>query len=257
LEGHGGYAPYIKLNFTASSIGLGGFTRHICEGVLHQGYDPYNAVNTSTMVSGQQQHLIKYHGYNYTYYSHTVNAPDAVWGNRCQIQWGPYEQLRVEQVSPYLFDVTVDAGHHLWEENCPLTPCISIGNNFVAPIHDFPLVVMGLQEDKPDEFSVVTDELCLHLQANDYRWNEIFGWMSPKWEYLRNAKLSWTVDDEPQGDAVISNYDAIMRVERQQHFHYFDYCIMRDWTPGRHSMTLDVLTTSSDQQTYQWDFHAD
>src|SRR5687767_1455163 len=55
FEGKSGYiGGFIKLRFKASSSGLSNFTRYICDGVLHTGYDPYHSFNYGERLGNQR-----------------------------------------------------------------------------------------------------------------------------------------------------------------------------------------------------------
>src|SRR5262245_8596838 len=61
VEGESSREYYdVTLDFKATAAGLPNFIRHICDGILHPGYDPYNALNVGHSLSGQHLYLIKY-----------------------------------------------------------------------------------------------------------------------------------------------------------------------------------------------------
>jgi hypothetical protein len=259
FDGDSNYSYYnVKLRFKASSAGLSNFTRHFCDGILHQGYDPYHAFNNGSRLDNQRLYLIKYeaHSHGFSYYSYSPDTPDSVSGNRCQPWDSPPYHIRVAQVEPDLFDIRVDAGHHLWGNDCSLIPCNPLGDNFVQPIPDLPFVIMGLEADSSNQFILVTNELCLNYQYADYHWNSLVSaYSNPEWEYLHGAKLAWSIDSQSQGNAVIAQYGWLAREGREEAYYgKLDYCAMQNWTPGTHKMALDVLTTSGQRDTYTWEF---
>jgi hypothetical protein len=253
FDGKYGYNPYLKLSFRASSTWLSNFTRHVCDGILHRGYDPYHAVNVAHEVEGQRIYLIKHDARYFTYYSYSPDTPDTTWGNRCQPSNTGPRQIRVAQISEDIYEIRFDAGHHLWGEDCATIPCDPI-DSYVRPIENFPLVVMGFEEKSPKEYLLVVDEFCLDLQADD-DWERSFGgWISvDRWQYLREANIGLMIDDQPQDRATVSKAGKLVR-EGQEFHNGLEYCFTRDWIPGVHTMTLDILAETGKRDVYSWEF---
>ena len=252
-----GYWWGMRLTFKTSPAGLSNFTRHICDGVLHQGYDPYQAFNYGSYLGGQRFYLIKDTWNGFSYYSYSPDAPESVSGNRCQGEL--LIQIRVEQIESDLYDVRVDQGRHLWGNNCSLIPCRYIGNNFVQPILDLPFIVMGLDDDASNHFILVSNELCLEYQFSDYYYASFLSpYSALGFKYLWDARLNWTIDDQPQGIRFISPRHARLvrdaNAPETAYYHKLDYCTTQNWTTGRHQMALEVLTATGQQDTYTWEF---
>lgn len=257
FESGSGYWSGRTLRFKASSNGLPNFTRHFCDGVLHPGYDPYRAFNYGGRLGGQRFHLIKDTVHGFSYYSYSPNTPDTVRGNRCQGEL--LSQIRVEQVEPDLYDIRVDQGRHLWQNNCNLIPCRYIDDNFIEPIPDIPFVVMGLDIDSSKNFVLVSNELCLEYMFADYHFASFAApYSAPPFAYLHDAKLDWTIDHQSQGIRFISaRHGRLIRNANAPETDYYeklDYCAMQNWTQGRHQMALTILTTSGERNTYTWEF---
>lgn len=257
FEGDSNYSYYnVKLRFKASSAGLSNFTLNFCDGVLHQGYDPYRSFNYGERLGKQRLYLIKYDAHGFSYYSYSPGTPDTVSGNRCQPDDSAPFHIRVAQIEPDLYEVRLDHGHHLWGNNCTLVTCTPLSDNFVQPMPDLPFVVMGLEADSSNQFFLVSNELCLNFQYADYHWNSFSSpYSSPEWEYLHGAKLNWTIDSHSQGYVIISQSGWLAPEGREAFYNsQLNYCTMQDWTPGRHEMGLEIVTTEGQRDTYSWEF---
>src|SRR5215207_2138803 len=84
-----GDAPHIWLSFKASPESVSSFTDGICNGILHEGYDPFNAFNSEE--PQPNTYLIKLT--NTIYYSYSLETSKAVWANRCNPTPGGSTQL--------------------------------------------------------------------------------------------------------------------------------------------------------------------
>lgn len=258
-DGERGYAAYITLSFKASSEATLEFAKHICDGVLHQGYDPYNALNTSQKPD-QKPYLIQYDNFNFSYYSYSPNTPDTVWGNRCwPFRTGLY-QIRIDHTNPTLSELRFDQlNQHspLWGEDrkCNLIPCSSIGDNFIRPAReDLPLIIIGMTSKDDSSYGVVTDEVCLEFQM-DYVLG--FGWSQvEKWKYLIGATVDVMVDDVSQGLAYISENELLTRIGNEPYHPNYDYCFTQNWTPGIHTLWMTIKPHTQVSKTYTWEFIA-
>jgi hypothetical protein len=247
---------YLKLSFKVPQSDIGKFTNSICDGILHKGYNPYNAVNVTHSVPHARLYLMKNDAHLFTYYSYSADTPDTVSGMRCQ-PWdsSPY-QMRVTQLNDDLAEVRLDVGHFLSGENCVNIPCKFIGNNYVRPIAEFPLVIMGLEEMSPNSkvYRLVTDELCLSFQL-DYREEQFYGWNgNSAWRYLESAKFRLRIDDQQYRDAVVTKYHQLAFEDEPQNAPGFHYCVSQNWAAGTHRMSFMVMTAANTQKEYQWEF---
>ena len=68
------YTQYRYLQFSASPDSVTQFVGHICGGEVFQGYDPFNAVDTSS----PQPNSVLVHLRDSMYYSHSPDAPDTI-----------------------------------------------------------------------------------------------------------------------------------------------------------------------------------
>src|SRR5258708_39669127 len=68
----------LRLSFTASPSDSRNFLQKFCKGILHQGYDPFNAINTAEVKNGFIIDMDDYY-----YYSYSPIASAVQFGNRC------------------------------------------------------------------------------------------------------------------------------------------------------------------------------
>lgn len=248
-----GYIYYVIVQFKSSSVGLARFASRFCDGVLHQGYDPYATKNFGDWVEDSRLYLIKLDAQYTAYLSSSPNTPDTVWGNRCQPPNSVPYQIRISQIGPDLYAVKADAGHYTW--GCNVYPCgRQTRFSVVRLMDDFPLTVYGLVKLSEDnnQYFLLTNEVCLEFDETSWA----LGWeFDRQWHYLNHAVVEWFVDGQSQGLALVTDHGNLVRLGREYLFPGFDYCLMQDWTPGMHEMQLKITTTAGQQMTYQWSFY--
>jgi Na+-transporting methylmalonyl-CoA/oxaloacetate decarboxylase gamma subunit len=256
-DGERGYAAYITLSFKAAPQGVLEFAKHICDGALHQGYDPYNALNTSQKPP-QKPYLIKYDNFNFSYYSYSPDTSSTIWGNRCWPFRDGLHQIRIDKINPQQYSLQFDQlNQHspLWGEDrqCNVIPCSSIGDNFIQPAQiKLPLMIMGMGIDDDGQYVLVTDEICLEFQLGyvlGFGWNQV-----EKWKHLVGANVDIMIDGMSQGTAYIAENERLTRAGNQDTNFHYGYCIIQDWTRGNHTMTMNIVPLNGQSETYSWDF---
>jgi hypothetical protein len=247
----GNYDLFIDLSFKSSPESASQFASSICDGVLHEGYDPFNAINTS-QIPPQQVYLIKMQ--TWTHYSYSPDASQSVWGNRCWPFGEGVHQIRLDRTNPVLYEVRFETpGQARWD--CEVIPCRPFGQNYIEPIVEIPLVVIGMGADSNDAFVLVTNEVCVETLLDYILGGGITA--NDRWAYLIGANIQVLIDDEPLEPAYISEYGTFRQSQHELDTHYFDYCFTRDWQPGIHSMTLNLTTTEAESYTYTWQFRVE
>jgi hypothetical protein len=246
-----GYIYYLKVDFKASSAGLANFSRLFCNGILHTGYDPYHAVDTWRRIPGKQVYLIKLDAWDYSYYSYSPDTPDTIRGNRCQNYDSPPRRIRISQIAADLYEVSADLGHFRPGLNCSGQPCW-YGSNYVRPKKEFPLVIIGLEETASGQYRLVTNEICLEFQTDFDRMDGSS--IRYRWQHLENATLHWSVDGQSQGKTFVTYDGNLSRDFGSEYSSGFDYCLLKEWTPGLHHMELEITTTVGQHIAYQWTF---
>jgi hypothetical protein len=200
----------------------------------------------------QQVYLIKMQ--TWTHYSYSPDASQSVWGNRCWPFGEGVHQIRLDRTNPVLYEVRFETpGQARWD--CEVIPCRPFGQNYIEPIVEIPLVVIGMGADSNDAFVLVTNEVCVETLLDYILGGGITA--NDRWAYLIGANIQVLIDDEPLEPAYISEYGTFRQSQHELDTHYFDYCFTRDWQPGIHSMTLNLTTTEAESYTYTWQFRVE
>jgi hypothetical protein len=244
VTGKSGYKPYFSIRFKTLPQSMIQFTNNICDGVLHQSYNPFNAVDTVQMPP-QRPYLIKLQ--SFTYFSYSLSTPDTIWGNRCwPFRKGLYQVL-VDKGNPDLYALELEV-----PENCEkVAACTSIGSNYIEPVSDIPLIVIGmLNQDK--NFILISNEVCMETQLG---YELSTGWTQiRKWKNLINAQVDVWLDDKPLETAYISNDGRLTKTNNTPDSFRYDYCFTRNWSEGIHKIKLQIKTNIGQNYDYSWDF---
>ncbi len=240
----------ISLTFLIPSESVSMFTEDICNGNLHKGYNPFNAENMSQPINNS--YLIKMS--NFTYYSFSPNTTDLLYGNRCQPYSRGIQQILVTEVNSGLFEVKFfQPGDACQTTNLP---CSELGVNYINPINNFPLMVVGLIS-KDGEYNLVHNEICFEMMRS-----YTFSWLEG-WSYLKGAEVIITVDDEVISPGLISESGRLVPVtpigtnHPNQDFRYWNYCLYRKWDEGLHKVKIELDTVSGEELIHTWEFHVE
>lgn len=127
--GRTGRGAYLDLTFKASHKSVDAFVSKFCEGPLYQGYDPFNAIDTSidTKEPPQGAYIIKMNDfYDMSYYSYSLNTSDDLFGIRCLSVFGftsgngqSQMQILVDKTSPDVALVKIEALFTCYKCNIP------------------------------------------------------------------------------------------------------------------------------------------
>ena len=241
--GGGGYDPYFSLRFRASPNSVAQYVQGICGGVLHQGYDPFNAIDTGD-IPPMRPYLIKLR--NFTYYSYSPNVSGALWGNRC-MPWddGMY-QILVDKSQAEEYQVMVD-----FPDDCEVVAaCQPIGENYIRPSLDLPLIIIGLAQLE-NEYLLISSEICIETQL-DY---VLVAWQGvPKWEWLAGAQVQVKINETILIPAVVSDNGRLRPTNTQTDDFEFNYCVTNSWSPGIHQIEMIIDPLDGTPRTYVWDF---
>jgi hypothetical protein len=249
-------APHIWLRFRASPETVSLFTDGICNGILHDGYDPFNALSSEE--PQPNSFLIKLT--NIIYYSHSLETSKAVWGNRCIPTPGgatQFHQIQVDRSNLELYTVRFEqVGSNCFTRgNLPV--CRARGAAYVTPINNYPLMIVGLKEVN-DGYILLGNELCvdtlLTYPARLSIWQE-------KWNYLDSAQVEIEVDGEsfPTGVISSSNHRLIpLSVMNTNLFDrndiFWNYCLKSEWVHGNHTLHVTINPVEGNQEVYWVEF---
>jgi hypothetical protein len=259
-----GRAYYYKLQFSASPGSVARFASTMCEGQLYQGYDPFNSVNTSVPTSNS----ILVRTWLSLHYSHSPDAPDRMYGNRC-VGYRWVGQITVDKTDLNLHVVTVvsegNNDYSTVDDDVTTEEYVYPGIDSVAPpLHDiefseFPFMVIGVQR-VDGEYVVMGDTICLETQTMAvYNANFIIGtkYVGP----FSGSTVEISVDNYPLPTAYISEvtWKLMLLSDAGTRLPYgrWNYCVSPDLESGMHSMTLNVTTVDGEEHQYSWDFRVE
>ena len=248
------YGHFIKLSFKAPPDSAVAFAKHICGENLYQGYDPFNATDSSA--SKTDYAIIKWAGY--AYFSHS-NTSETIFGNRCQLKTRPFNpiQISVDQTDPRQYQVRFE----LLETACSVgLTCSGYGietsakRPLLSQDSPIPFIVYGF-EDKRDAYILDGRELCTETDPGLYR-----DWGKPPFNLddMKGASFELFVDDTSKGQAIISD-NGRLKVDYStgQFIGLYEppeYCFQVDSSAGTHQMSITVKTVSGKEYQYAWGF---
>jgi hypothetical protein len=225
----------VDLRFTASLAGALSFGETLC-GELHQGYDPFQAINNDS--SSPDAHLIK--AETFTYYSYSPNTSASVHGNRCLSPHGATYNIRIEASSPDQAGVRLNMPGGDCHSATPPAVCTSPAPNYIRPVANYPLIVIGLEAEN-NALVLAHDEICLDF-VGDYE----FSWQE-SWSYLEGSTVIVTVDGEPFPPGMISHQRLVPQASPER---MWAYCAARNWAQGEHTIAVQIVTPAGNEEAY-------
>lgn len=237
---------YIRFEFKAEPETVEEFANHFCNGVLHQGFDPFDLhllPFPQPLSSSPNIVLIKER--NATYYAYSSSANDDLFGNRCLSEKGHIQNILIDQSNP---------DHYRVQYETPFDELNSGGNkNYVQPLNDFPLMLIGVQET--DVYTIVTNEICLELGAGYYNVPEV--WEPIK--YLENGNVQVYFDDVLVDTAQIVDDEGgrgfrLIPVDRKSNDYRFNLCWLRNKEPVQ--MRVEIVSVAGDKIIEMWQLYS-
>ncbi|MCQ3933231.1 MAG: hypothetical protein DPW16_22520 [Chloroflexi bacterium] len=237
---------YLELSFKAPPASALRFAEGICGGILYQGYDPFNALATSDPMPGV--HLVK--NGRFTYYSYSPQASQQLFGHRCpSLKNGRTQLILLDKTDARFYQVRYEVGT---SSNYQLynLPTLSIGNNYINPMHNFrPFMMVGVAFTDPG-YRLVTEEVCFETRqrytaAVDDIYDDFIG-----------AKVEIWVDDKKMEDAYISQYWVLSpkRKEAPDELFLFNHCLFQEWKSGKHTVEVRITPKEGNSISYSWEF---
>lgn len=231
---------WIKLRFQAPPEHISQFTDGICNGILYQGYDPFNAIDTAKPLP--DVHLIK--SSEFTYYSYSPDLPRTYSGNRCH-----NGLILVDKTNSDFYAVRFEISANC---NTPIQlPCLPLGRNVINPMPGLPLMVTGMAETEAG-YLLITEEFCVEARGDYLIFN------STDYDGLIGARVEIFLDNKLVASPFISNgYRLASKPdEKDSNFHpLFNYCFIETWKSGEnHAMTITVTKPSGEIISPSWEF---
>jgi hypothetical protein len=132
IQGHQGRGGFLFLSFDAPPSDAIHFANQFCSGILHPGYDPFNAIDIAEPFTYAFPIRID----RYSYYSYSTHTSENTSGNRC---WsGGQLQIRLEATDSRYYSVSMDKRY-----SCE-SACRFITLEPIKPLPDSPLELLGV-----------------------------------------------------------------------------------------------------------------
>ena len=239
---------WVRLAFKAPPENALAFANRFCDGIFHQGYDPFNAIDTFQPSSGA--YLIKvWPGY----YSYSPNVPKTYFGNRCSDRLGFDIQIVIDKTIPNLYAVKFDLPRSCGDSARKI-PCYSHYSMHPAPIRNFNMLnVTGIEKSTDDEWIFSGNEMCL----------ETHNLFQDSYKQYVGSIVDISIDGHamPRGYITQSQtlvpYTDINNDGTSKHGGTFNYCLNPDWSSGLHIMNVQVTTKAGTKHQYSWKFRVD
>jgi hypothetical protein len=252
-ENNGGRSWLMTLEFNASPDSVDEFTNHLCGGVLYQGYDPFDSIDTDVPTPDS----VLFHLWDTVHYSHSLSTIDTIYGNRCSPRWGILLQIIVDKADSNSYAVMIDALANVPIEGYPYA-IISA----VTPLNnsEFPLDVIGM-ELANDEYVLAHNVICLETQTSISAYT-ILGLISSRLESFLGASLEIFVDNNLLPSAYISEISGVLLPLSAegipiQTYGLWNYCISPDLESDLHTMILYVTTVDGEEHEFSWGFRVE
>ncbi len=243
IQGHRARGGFLELEFDAPPQSMRNFAGQLCNGVLYQGYDPFNAIDIAEPFT--YTHPI--HLDIYSYFSYSPDTPESVLGNRCMTSANSQLQIRINPTKPDLSHTKIDLRF-----SCEA--CHSTTLNIISITPEFPLRILGLVA-KDNGYVLTGSELCVGFQLDAPYTPE------KDWTTLVGAKLLIKLDNQAVATAalvdqskLVQRTDAHGNVDVDTSGGPWYYCLKANLRKGLRMMETQVTASSGKTYAYSWQF---
>lgn len=237
---------FIEVRFKAPPDDAMKFAESICDGVLYQGYDPFDTIDGRQ--PSPNAHLI--FGSS-LYYSVSPNASPRILGYRCRFHYSSarWEYIRVDTSNPNRYQIRYELQHESVMGRYSKDLSLSL-IEYVNPTTRIPFMIVGLMSDN-GEYILVGEAICFETRKD---FETPLTYTEYPREFIgKNVVIS--VDDNVVVDTTISFWWVLAHPDPPflGQYDYFNHCVyQRHWQPGTHTITLHV--DMPDFQDETWTF---
>ena len=101
-DGNTGRMGWLNLSFESSSQSMGEFLSKFCDGILHQNYDPFQAIDIDEPIDGAYLITMR----DASYYSYSPDVVDTIFGIRCLGK--DQTQIVVDKSTPETYSIRME-----------------------------------------------------------------------------------------------------------------------------------------------------
>ncbi|MCD4687654.1 MAG: hypothetical protein K8S97_17130 [Anaerolineae bacterium] len=250
LVGSYGIYPKLSFSFKAEPESALQFVEHFCNGELHAGYDPRNAID----LSQPAENVVLIRGKRTIHYSQSKNTPQTVRGNRCARyddrdpgrRW--IEEITLDTSDPDQYRVS----YHLpFEANGGNAEEYYPRAQTVAPFGDqFRFNITGFTADHVLNYHTI----CMETTGLALVW-DYFAFNPDVMPTYAGSEVTIFIDDVQQPSARISDMGLSLRpTHRDTPTDTWQYCLNANWEAGTHVMRVIVDPLDGERLVLNWEF---
>ncbi len=254
LVGSYGIFPTLEFSFTSTPDVANAFAAHFCNGVLHPGFDPFNSIESDS--PGTEAVLVR--GKGTIHYAYSNDTSLSVRGNRCSrwdgrinANWYWLEEIVLDTTNPNVYRVS----YHLpFDPNSSgMAEEVYPRAYAITPLGDaFRLNVTGFRALN-GSYVLGYPTICMETRALARVWDR-FAFDPSLHSGYENAEVSIAIDGIAQPSAVITEDTFSLRPTDSTGTDAWQYCITKDWQPGRHSMEIVIVPINGNVRVFDWEF---
>jgi hypothetical protein len=259
LRGSLGIAPQLSFSFHTPPENSAEFVSAFCDGVLHPGYNPLIATDSSIPTKDSVFIL----GQDMMHYSRSSGVPDTIKGNRCV----RYDERWRDRVATWIEEIVIDTSN---PDEYVVSYHLSLANftyayyptaRYVAPFgSQFQLYVIGLRKEVADTdeplYIVENHTICLTTSAVSEAIWDYFAFTPGTMDIYHNSDVIIFIGEIEQPPARIVPHMRLFPSEFLATPDLWEYYCLDStvWEQGTHTMQLIVEPDDGEALTLEWEF---
>jgi hypothetical protein len=248
MQGSYGITPSLEFSFQSSPASAAAFAEGFCGGVLHTGYDPLQAVESS--IPSDDAVLIRVN--RSIHYSRSPGVPLTTRGNRCGRE-------------QYLEEITLDEAHPEFSKVSYRLPYAANNNTWeyypyaetVRPFgNDFRLYITGVhgatETNNVSTYHLSYPILCFSTLFLPRSYEFVVGVPDVNEEY-KNSAVAISIDGVAQSPAKISE-NGVLALVNGVGVDSWSYCLTPALEGGMHTLEIRVSTAETEVKMFTLEF---